>query len=245
MTTMRVACMDFRLGVEGSSFRNAGGSIAGLEIGQDVDVIGITVHRDCGGLKAVAAILDGADLGLSTEAAKLFEERFVKFFRNQGFEGTTKSGGTYDQAKLAKMEQFNRDLQERLVREYLARIGRTDVDVVVELVDVPRDRHADTVDVLVGKTDADDAKLASSTKRDGEKAAPGVGHAYFVRGESIRDVLASIELAVKVMKKPDIRLVAASGNVSAVQTLSKMSFMPAGTSTHVLNHNGNPKRVTA
>ncbi len=208
-TTCCVGCMDFRL-MDVNGYRNAGGTVGGIDFtDQSISAVRITVHRDCGGLKATAAVLDGKDLGLTAEAARLFEDRFVKYFRNNGFEGAARPEGSYDPEKMARMEEFNRALQERLARQALAAAGRSDVTVTADLVDVPRGLHADLVVVLIGSSPKTDAQVLG-------EAGTKPGEAYLVRGSSLADVLASVELAAKVMGKE--RFVVMNGNQQLLGT---------------------------
>lgn len=204
--------MDFRL-MDINGYRNAGGAVAGLDIaGPSIKAVEIVVHKDCGGLKAAAAVLDGKDLGLSPEAAGLFEERFVRFFRNNGFEGITKPDGSYDQGKMTRMEEFNRTLQERLAKEMLSAAGRKGAAVTAQLVDVPRGIHADIVVVVIGNSPKADAEVL----RD---AGTRPGEAYLVRGGSLADVMSSVELAAKVMGKE--KFVIMNGNLQSVAAAEK------------------------
>jgi hypothetical protein len=228
---LRRACMDFR--VDGTyNNRNAGGKGSF----ENVDEADITVHEDCGAVKAAAKILAGEDLGLSPEALKRFEETFVKYFRGKGFENAVKPDGTYDEKILNEMYSFNRDLQEQLAIE----AGIPKERVKVRLIDVPRDLHSDTVTVLIGNSNKTDSEVLQA-------AGTRQGESYLIREETVKDAIDSVELAVILMEKEDIRLVAASlSDKPAVEELGERRFMKReGVKVQEFMLNGNPKRVRA
>lgn len=218
---VRLGCMDFRL--EGPfDCRNAGGAAPGLRKEIEGSFLGhpertaleITVHRDCGGIKAAAAILDGVDLGLSPESSMFFDETFVKYFRGHGFEGASA-----DQQKMEKMEEFNRDLQERCAKEILGQIGRGDVKVSVQLVSVPKGLHADTVIVVMGKLPNNSGEIA-------KLSGLGEGHAYAIMATTVNGASTSLELAITVMGKSDIVFVPSSAfELKKVDELCKKPYM--------------------
>lgn len=219
---VEVACMDFRDPT--GEFKNAGASVEVIREQiikkysnpEEKVPLNINCHIDCGAVKAAAMVLDGADLGLSRESAEAFERTFVRYFRGEGFEGATN-----DHAKLQKMYEFNRQLQERLAKEILAGIGRSDVEVNARLIDVPMGLHADTVVVALGRS--------GKSNSDTLKAAGSVtGEAYLIRSATADEVAASLEIAKKVMGKTDIRVIAldAAGETEK-EGLMKRSFMRA------------------
>ena len=203
--TIYLGCMDFRLPGP-FDCRNAGGATMALrkEIEMlfaqhpETTALDITVHRDCGGIKAAATILAGKDLSISTESLALFEEKFVKYFRGHRFEGALT-----DRQTMERMEEFNRDLQESQARGILKRLGREDVQVNVLLASVPTGLHADTVIVVMGELpdkDNEIAKLSGVSK----------GNAYVIMATTVEEVSPSLELAVKVMGKKSIVFIPSS-----------------------------------
>lgn len=221
-------CMDFRLRNDSFTDRNAGGTVSGIKFPGGLKRVEVTVHRDCGGIKAAALIIDGKNLGLSPEAAELFEQNFVKYFREGNFQGAVKKDGSFDPAVLKMMEEFNLHLQERLVDEKLSSsVGR--IPRIVTLAEVPSGLHADTVTVLVGKSPVKDSELARTVGSE-------IGKTYIIRADDKNGVLPSLELSVLLMGKKDIRLVAASeANRASIETLRKLPFMPADVKMHVLS----------
>ncbi|MHB1830667.1 MAG: hypothetical protein ACYCO0_04720 [Candidatus Micrarchaeaceae archaeon] len=226
-------------------YRNAGGVVKALqpEIKGEftehpkITALEITVHRDCGGIKAAAAILDGADLNISIESLTLFEETFVKYFRGHGFEGAST-----DQQKMKRMEEFNRDLQESQAREILRQSGREDVQVNAQLVSVPTGLHVDTVIVVMGRlpnTMLDknesvlhigcmDFRLLGIFKDDeiAKLSGLGKGHAYVIMAETVDGASPSLELAVKVMGKRSIVFIPSSASEQKkVDELCKKPYM--------------------
>lgn len=218
----RCGCMDFRNISGNFDYRNAGGSFDGFgnEVIDDfrgdkgLKELNIIVHRDCGGLKFIAAVLEGNwPAGISPRTRRLMTP-FISHFMGQGFEGASS-----DKVKMAKMEEFNRSLQERLAMEALEAIGRSDVKVNVQLVGFPLDQHADRVTVVIGRLDMPEAEVA-------KLAGSELGSTYIIRGVTLDEVEPSLEIARLVMEKKDIVLIAATkDDVDNAKELASRPFM--------------------
>jgi carbonic anhydrase len=195
--TLWIGCMDFRLNrMYGKGFylRNAGGSVEGfkteikklLEENPDIKNIRVLVHRDCGGLKAASTVLRGGELGLSKDSGELFENSFVRYFREADLDGTDMEG----------MEEYNHRLQERAIREIVAQAGRSDVSIGVTNLAVPPG-HADVVSIVIGQSNNTYSYLAAVARLN-------INETYFIHADNPADIMPSLELAIRVMGKRKI-----------------------------------------